>query len=193
MPFGKALGAVSGAFMGKYGRTAAGAAWGGAGGALWGMASDDTSVIGGALTGAGLGGIGARYAGAGILSKMHGGALWRPMGTRIARDFMGATGKMNAGKAAGAAVHAASTVGIGATSASARVANTLNTGLKMRTSVPNPIGRTFGGLSGRTPMTRRQVGRALQRRIGTGNVINPANIVNRSGAGRGLTRRNRIR
>lgn len=50
---------------GAFGKTGRAAAYGGTAGAAWGMASDDTSVLGGAMMGA-LGGVGgARYGGAG--------------------------------------------------------------------------------------------------------------------------------
>ena len=52
-------------FSGGLGRTAAGAAWGGAYGAM----SSDTSVLGGALMGAGV----SRYGGAGLKMANRGG------------------------------------------------------------------------------------------------------------------------
>lgn len=60
------------AATGRYGATAAGAVWGGVGGAAWGAVSDDTSVIGGALMGAGLGAGAARYGGAGLKAYRRG-------------------------------------------------------------------------------------------------------------------------
>lgn len=54
------------AMKGKFGATAAGAAWGGAAGAGWGALSDDTSVLGGAMMGAGMGAAGTRYGMAGM-------------------------------------------------------------------------------------------------------------------------------
>lgn len=64
--YGKLAGATAAyALRGGYGRTVGGAAWGGLVGAGWGAVSDDTSVLGGALMGAGIGAGGARYGGAG--------------------------------------------------------------------------------------------------------------------------------
>lgn len=54
----RGLSAAKGVLTGRYGSTAAGAAWG----AGWGMASGDTSVLGGAAMGAGIG----RYGAAGL-------------------------------------------------------------------------------------------------------------------------------
>lgn len=59
--------------LGGMGRTAAGALYGGLSGAAYGMASSDTSVIGGALGGAAIGAAGARYLGAGFLSASRAG------------------------------------------------------------------------------------------------------------------------
>ena len=58
--------AVGDAAMGRLGRTAAGSLWGAVAGGAYGAMSDDTSVLGGALGGAALGGVGSRYIGAGI-------------------------------------------------------------------------------------------------------------------------------
>ena len=68
-----------GAFAGKAAwanRTGRGAIIGAGAGAAYGMMSDDTSMLGGALKGAALGGVGARYLGAGrAWSKAGGGGM----------------------------------------------------------------------------------------------------------------------
>jgi hypothetical protein len=74
------------AARGGFGRTIQGAAIGAAAGAGWGMVSSDTSVIGGALMGAGLGAAGMRYGGAFYRKGMR-GAMARGRG-----DFRRATG-----------------------------------------------------------------------------------------------------
>lgn len=92
-----------GAMTGQYGRTLQGTAIGGAVGAGWGMASDDTSVIGGALMGAGLGAGGARYGGAGGLSaryarggmKTRAKAFGAGVANRARRDVMAARVRSN--------------------------------------------------------------------------------------------------
>jgi hypothetical protein len=64
---GKSIGNIGWmAAQGKAGRTAQAAVLGGAGGAAWGALSSDTSVLGGAMMGAGLGAGGARYGGRGL-------------------------------------------------------------------------------------------------------------------------------
>jgi hypothetical protein len=77
--------AAAGRALGGAGRTAA---MGGAAGAAWGAVSGDTSVIGGALMGAGMG-LGGRYAKAGVKGFMRSGKpavgpAW-PMKERLAR------------------------------------------------------------------------------------------------------------
>lgn len=62
------------AARGGFGRTTAGALWGGAAGGLYGAMSSDTSVLGGMVAGAGLGAGSARYLGAGFISASKVGA-----------------------------------------------------------------------------------------------------------------------
>lgn len=79
--YGKLAGATAlYGLRGGYGRTIAGAGWGGIAGGLWGAMSDDTSVFGGALMGAGIGAGTARYGGAGW-RNMWGAARFRGMNT----------------------------------------------------------------------------------------------------------------
>ena len=72
---GKAYGSLGGATaakaaVGGYGRTVQGAVLGGVAGAGWGAVSGDTSVLGGAMMGAGLGAGAMRYGGAAIGSNI---------------------------------------------------------------------------------------------------------------------------
>lgn len=103
------LGAAT--FSGKLGRTAAGAAWGGTLGGLYGAMSSNTSVLGGIAMGAGLGAGGARYGGAGLKRanmvgagmgvKAHGMAAASAFGkgafNRLRLDYRGASMMANKG------------------------------------------------------------------------------------------------
>lgn len=80
---------AGGAFTGKYGSTAAGAAWGAAGGGLWGMASGDTSVLGGMAMGAGMGVAGGRYGAAGATVATNTRKMGLGFGARATSQYMG--------------------------------------------------------------------------------------------------------
>lgn len=72
-------------------RSVYGAMAGAAAGGAYGAASDDTSVLGGALAGAGLGGLGARYLGAGV---RRAGTAGRGMGLMASgRDYASKFGR----------------------------------------------------------------------------------------------------
>jgi len=66
---------------GGYGRTAAGALWGAAVGGVYGAMSDNTSILGGAMKGASIGAVGARYGAYGISGALGAKAAGR--GARI--------------------------------------------------------------------------------------------------------------
>lgn len=83
------LGKMHGAVGGALGTTGRNVAYGAMAGAGWGMVSDDTSVLGGAAMGAGLGAVGGRYGGAGY------GAY------KKARGFTSAIGWQAAGRGGG--------------------------------------------------------------------------------------------
>ena len=83
---GAAGSAVKAAGMGRYGMTAAGSLYGGAAGAAWGMLSSDTSMLGGAAMGAGLGAGGMRYGRA----AMKGASRLGSSATNLARVRRGA-------------------------------------------------------------------------------------------------------
>jgi hypothetical protein len=83
-----------GALTGRYGSTVAGAAYGGLAGAGYGMLSGNTSVMGGAMMGAGLGAGGRRYGGAARKSYLRGRAA-NQTGLQLAqRSGMAAFGRM---------------------------------------------------------------------------------------------------
>ena len=62
---------TKGLATGRFGATATGAFYGGAAGGAWGMASEDTSVLGGMMMGAGMGAAGGRYGGAAVRGVMR--------------------------------------------------------------------------------------------------------------------------
>lgn len=118
MQTGRMLGDLGKHVWGGMGGTARSAAVGAGAGAVWGGVSSDTSVIGGAMMGAGLGAAGSRYGRsgfAGMTSRWNsaagmfaGGAYGkgasvlasgaaRPMASAIMRDVRGASLMANKG------------------------------------------------------------------------------------------------
>lgn len=83
--------AAGGLFAGKYGATAAGAAWGGAAGATMGAMSNNTSILGGMAAGAGLGAAGGRYgmSGAKVFGNAMRGNMGAGFGMRQAGRYVG--------------------------------------------------------------------------------------------------------
>jgi hypothetical protein len=84
------------AAKGGFGRTIQGATVGALGGAAWGAMSSDTSVLGGALMGAGLGAGGMRYGGAGLRKGWRGGqAFMSGMRAQARGDYRALTSNTN--------------------------------------------------------------------------------------------------